>query len=337
MSEEAIERGHEGDEEEAEIDDLPSEHVKFMVGQSDEEIEKEKQHIRDMAQTPTKQKKLRKRRRKSQRHKKHAYFTEDELIMRRAKGSDLAMDSKASLISAPDEEELLENKDIEEMTYHRLDHLPGMSRHRIRSAKRKSSTDKLPSTYVSIRRSSHTQDTLEKKKDKEEHKVMMDSIYGVPTIKSVDHSPHNVFVEMDELIDNEWIEQSRWIKYEEAREEGAERWGRPHVSSLSFHSLLNLRLNLEKGKQNVCCFPLMHFLCVLGAVLLDHEGKDLTNVLSSIVEELVTIGYLNEESAGEVLRVLLYRHKYVDAKSFKWSGLHRNPSYVSILVNKSIV
>ena len=37
--------------------------------------------------------------------------------------------------------------------------------------------------------------------------------------KSFDHTPHNVFVEMDELIDNSWVEQGRWIKYEEAREE----------------------------------------------------------------------------------------------------------------------
>jgi hypothetical protein len=80
----------------------------------------------------------------------------------------------------------------------------------------------------------------------EAHKAVMDSIY-VNDSKPVDHSPHNLFVEMDELVGEEWVEQSRWIKYEEAREEGAERWGKPHVSSLSFHSLLNLRLNLEKG------------------------------------------------------------------------------------------
>jgi solute carrier family 4 anion exchanger 2 len=33
-------------------------------------------------------------------------------------------------------------------------------------------------------------------------------------------------------------------------EEGADRWGRPHVASLSFHSLLNLRRCLETG--NIC-------------------------------------------------------------------------------------
>ena len=108
---------------------------------------------------------------------------------------------------------------------------------------------------------------------------MLDSMYTAEEEKVVDHSPHNLFVELDELIGDQWVEQSRWIKYEEAREEGAERWGRPHVSSLSFHSLLNLRLSLEKG-----------------AVLLDHEGKDMTNVMSSIVDELVNIGYINEDT-----------------------------------------
>ena len=45
--------------------------------------------------------------------------------------------------------------------------------------------------------------------------------------KSFDHTPHNVFVEMDELIDNSWVEQGRWIKYEEAREEVC------HLNSMS--------------------------------------------------------------------------------------------------------
>jgi hypothetical protein len=63
-----------------------------------------------------------------------------------------------------------------------------------------------------------------------------------------DHSPHDLFVEMDELRGDEWVEQARWIKYEEDREEGAERWGKAHISSLSFHALINLRHCLETGK-----------------------------------------------------------------------------------------
>jgi len=61
-----------------------------------------------------------------------------------------------------------------------------------------------------------------------------------------------MFVELDELRlgDNQewaWQEKARWIKFEEEIEEGALRWGKPHVSSLSFHSLLELRRCLEQG------------------------------------------------------------------------------------------
>ena len=77
-----------------------------------------------------------------------------------------------------------------------------------------------------------------------------DSATG-PFKKAWDHSPHEVFVQLDELHgegdEREWKETARWIKYEEDVMEGAERWGRPHVASLSFHSLLNLRRCLENG------------------------------------------------------------------------------------------
>ena len=61
-----------------------------------------------------------------------------------------------------------------------------------------------------------------------------------------------MFVELDELHlgeDEEWVweEKARWIKFEEDLEEGADRWGKPHVASLSFHSLLELRKCLEHG------------------------------------------------------------------------------------------
>lgn len=64
-----------------------------------------------------------------------------------------------------------------------------------------------------------------------------------------------LFVELDELHvgdqndwDWEWREKARWIKFEEDVEEGAERWGKPHVASLSFHSLIELRKGLEQGE-----------------------------------------------------------------------------------------
>lgn len=87
--------------------------------------------------------------------------------------------------------------------------------------------------------------------------------------KQYDHSPHEVFVQLDELQTNsdEWRETARWIKYEEDVEEGTDRWGRPHVAPLSFHSLLNLRLFLEQG-----------------VVLLDLEERDFPGIAYNVIE-----------------------------------------------------
>lgn len=58
------------------------------------------------------------------------------------------------------------------------------------------------------------------------------------------------FIELQELTDKGdgmvWKETARWIKFEEDVE-ASNRWGKPHVASLTFHSLLELRKGLEKG------------------------------------------------------------------------------------------
>ncbi len=63
-----------------------------------------------------------------------------------------------------------------------------------------------------------------------------------------------LFVELNELIvekDHEmrWKERARWIKFEEDVEEETDRWGKPHVASLSFRSLLELRRTITHGEQ----------------------------------------------------------------------------------------
>jgi len=90
-----------------------------------------------------------------------------------------------------------------------------------------------------------------------------------------------MFVELDELRlgDNQewaWQEKARWIKFEEEIEEGALRWGKPHVSSLSFHSLLELRRCLEQGL-SVCFKNRNYLLCLSSSVnfwckLLHYQG-----------------------------------------------------------------
>ncbi|CAG9781744.1 unnamed protein product [Diatraea saccharalis] len=138
--------------------------------------------------------------------------------------------------------------------------------------------------------------------------------------KVYDKSPHSVFVQLDELLstadgESEWQEKARWIKYEEDVEEGADRWGKPHVASLSFHSLLNLRRCLETG-----------------VVLLDLDEKDLPGVAYRVVESMVASQLIEEDDKPVVMRSLLLRHKHVhDDKGFRFSIAGRkHASYTSL-------
>ncbi|XP_076821827.1 band 3 anion transport protein-like isoform X2 [Clavelina lepadiformis] len=109
--------------------------------------------------------------------------------------------------------------------------------------------------------------------------------------KIFDRQPHEVFVELDELISGEWKETARWIKFEEDVEE-SQKWGKPRVASLSFHSLLELRKTIERG-----------------AVMLDLENtENLTDVANSVVTEMVKTGQIRAEDQGTVLKVLLSKH-----------------------------
>jgi len=132
--------------------------------------------------------------------------------------------------------------------------------------------------------------------------------------EEVDHTPHALFIELDELEGEEWEERARWIKYEEDLEAERGEWGKPHVSSLTFHSLINLRLCFEQG-----------------SLILDIAVKDLTNLCHRVVEDLSQQNILAEEHKEKVLRVLLYRHKHVHPheNTFKF-GLKRSMSQRSI-------
>ena len=54
----------------------------------------------------------------------------------------------------------------------------------------------------------------------------------------------------------------RWVKFEEKVEEGGERWSKPHVSTLTLHSLFELRTCLQTG-----------------SILLDLEGYSLPQIV----------------------------------------------------------
>ncbi|XP_071822453.1 band 3 anion transport protein-like isoform X3 [Apostichopus japonicus] len=90
--------------------------------------------------------------------------------------------------------------------------------------------------------------------------------------------PHELFVQLNEwqpsdpqdfYSDRHWKEKSRWIKFEEDWEQGAEKWGKPHVAHLTFHSLPELRRFLENG-----------------LVLLNREETSLTDLIESVLDNL---------------------------------------------------
>nr|XP_022905719.1 anion exchange protein 2 isoform X2 [Onthophagus taurus] len=147
---------------------------------------------------------------------------------------------------------------------------------------------------------------------------------GVETMQSIyfkkmyDHSPHAIFVQLDELDENqddskEWKETARWIKYEEDVEEGVDRWGKPHVASLSFHSLLNLRRCLEDG-----------------LVILDMEEKDLPGIAYRISEEMYKEDLITEGDKAKIMRILLLKHRHVNEHHERGFRFPKKHSYSSL-------
>ncbi|KAF6116222.1 solute carrier family 4 member 3 [Phyllostomus discolor] len=90
-----------------------------------------------------------------------------------------------------------------------------------------------------------------------------------------------------------WRETARWIKFEEDVEEETERWGKPHVASLSFRSLLELRRTIAHG-----------------AALLDLEQTTLPGIAHLMVETMIVSDQIRPEDRASVLRTLLLKHSH---------------------------
>ncbi|XP_052721833.1 sodium bicarbonate cotransporter 3-like isoform X2 [Crassostrea angulata] len=122
-----------------------------------------------------------------------------------------------------------------------------------------------------------------------------------------EHKSHDLFCEMEELFYNgdkmEWKESARWIKFEEDVEEGGERWSKPHVATLSLHSLFELRCNILNG-----------------TVMLDVEAYDLPSLVELVIDKAVVAKQLEESMKEKVLEVLLIRHRHQNQKKMTENG-----------------
>uniref|UniRef100_A0A3B5LYR1 Anion exchange protein n=1 Tax=Xiphophorus couchianus TaxID=32473 RepID=A0A3B5LYR1_9TELE len=116
-------------------------------------------------------------------------------------------------------------------------------------------------------------------------------------------APPQLFTELDELLEvdgqeMEWKETARWIKFEEKVEKGGERWSKPHVATLSLHSLLELRTCIEKG-----------------TIMLDMEASTLPQVVEMITDNQIEIGQLKADLKDKVTYTLLRKHRHQTKKS----------------------
>ncbi|XP_053991850.1 sodium bicarbonate cotransporter 3 isoform X9 [Hylaeus volcanicus] len=111
------------------------------------------------------------------------------------------------------------------------------------------------------------------------------------------HESHPLFSEMEELVKDgdemEWKETARWIKFEEDVEEGGNRWSKPHVATLSLHSLFELRS-----------------LLLNGTVMLDMEAASLEQITDLVLDNMINKGSLPTESREKVREALLVRHRH---------------------------
>uniref|UniRef100_A0A803TIE7 Solute carrier family 4 member 1 (Diego blood group) n=1 Tax=Anolis carolinensis TaxID=28377 RepID=A0A803TIE7_ANOCA len=119
---------------------------------------------------------------------------------------------------------------------------------------------------------------------------------------TVHRASHEAYVELHELImdrNNEcrWLEASHWIKIEEDFEELG-HWGRPHLSYLTFQSLMEVRRAFTKG-----------------TVLLDLPERSLAGIANQVLDQMIYEGQLKPEDREMVLRTLLLQHSHPDAST----------------------
>lgn len=81
-------------------------------------------------------------------------------------------------------------------------------------------------------------------------------------------------------------------------EEGGNRWSKPHVATLSLHSLFELRS-----------------LLLNNIVMLDMEASSLDQIADLILDNMISAGHLDAAGRDKVREALLRRHRHLHEKS----------------------
>lgn len=107
-----------------------------------------------------------------------------------------------------------------------------------------------------------------------------------------------VYVELQELVMDErnreprWMEAAHWVRLEEnLGQDGT--WGRPHLSYLTFWSLLELQRVFAKG-----------------TFLLDLQETSLAGVANQLLDRFIYEEQIRPQDRDELLRALLLKHSH---------------------------
>uniref|UniRef100_W5KZZ1 Anion exchange protein n=1 Tax=Astyanax mexicanus TaxID=7994 RepID=W5KZZ1_ASTMX len=207
------------------------------------------------------------------------------------------------------EAQMLATVDLDGIKSHRFEDVPGVRRHLVRKSSK--------GQVVHISKDHKEPSGRSRKLDRtpHEYRKWWHRAAGYSKVRKVRQL--KVFVELNELVmdknqEMQWRETARWIKFEEDVEEETDRWGKPHVASLSFRSLLELRRTISHG-----------------AVLLDLDQRTLPGIAHQVVEQMIISDQIRAEDRSNVLRALLLKHSHPsDGKEH--TSFHRNISAGSL-------
>ncbi|XP_074639855.1 electroneutral sodium bicarbonate exchanger 1-like isoform X1 [Acropora palmata] len=106
---------------------------------------------------------------------------------------------------------------------------------------------------------------------------------------------HKMFTQLAhyQSENEEWRQMARWLKFEEAVEEGGDRWSKPHVGTLSLYSLFELRSSLLRG-----------------TVLLDMNATNVTQISDLVLDDMVNKNHLDQDCRQKAREVLLKKHRH---------------------------
>ena len=85
----------------------------------------------------------------------------------------------------------------------------------------------------------------------------------------------------------------RWIKFEEDVEEGGNRWSKPHVATLSLHSLFELRSMLLNG-----------------TICLDMAATNLDDICELTLDNMINSNVLPYDKKPFVKDAILKKHRH---------------------------